>query len=175
MEREQRIFAVTDLLAWFASGAMAQEPSRQIVDLVFNVESLAFSVEDLGAGVQGLQVRETATETWMELPADILFDVDKAHIRAAAEPALRRAAHLIRKGARDTVVIAGHRRQGLAGLRPQAFRATLGGGADVVCRTRRTEQRAFSGQGVRFDASGRAQHEAGRFRRPRRPPAESTS
>jgi outer membrane protein OmpA-like peptidoglycan-associated protein len=58
--------------------------------------------------VQALQVRETATETRIELPAEILFDFDKADIRAAAEPALRQAAEVIRKGARGTVRIDGH-------------------------------------------------------------------
>lgn len=69
---------------------------------------LAFRVENVGGQVQALQVRETATEMRIELPADILFDFDKADIRAAAEAALRQAAEIIRKAARGTVRIEGH-------------------------------------------------------------------
>ena len=69
---------------------------------------LIFKVEDLGGKVESLQVRETATETRIELPADILFDFDKADIRPAAAPALKQAAEIIRKGARGTVTVEGH-------------------------------------------------------------------
>jgi outer membrane protein OmpA-like peptidoglycan-associated protein len=69
---------------------------------------LEFRVENVSSEVQALQVRETATETRIELPADILFDFDKADIRAAAETALNQAAEVIRKGARGTVRIEGH-------------------------------------------------------------------
>ncbi len=70
--------------------------------------NLTFHVQDLGGQVQALQVRETATETRIELPADILFDFDKADLRPTAETALRQAAEVIRKGARGTVRIEGH-------------------------------------------------------------------
>jgi hypothetical protein len=79
-----------------------------VENLAFTIESLNFKVENLGGQVHALQVRETATETRIELPADILFDFDEAEIRAAAEPALRQAAEVIRKGARGTVRIDGH-------------------------------------------------------------------
>jgi outer membrane protein OmpA-like peptidoglycan-associated protein len=69
---------------------------------------LAFRIDNLGGQVQTLQVRETATETRIELPADILFDFDKADIRPAAETALKQAAEVIRKGARGTVRVEGH-------------------------------------------------------------------
>lgn len=92
--------AVASLLL-MASVADAQDIAGRIVDLVFRVE-------DLGGRVQSLQVRETKTETRIELPADILFDFDKAELRASAEPALNQAAEVIRKGARGTVTIEGH-------------------------------------------------------------------
>jgi outer membrane protein OmpA-like peptidoglycan-associated protein len=104
----ERLIAVAAVLAWHPLSVRAEQLSGQIVDLVFNVESLVFRVEDLGGGVQRLQIRETATETRIELPADILFDFDKFDIRASAEPALKRAADLIRKGARGATMIAGH-------------------------------------------------------------------
>jgi outer membrane protein OmpA-like peptidoglycan-associated protein len=77
-------------------------------DLVFATVDLVFRVENVGGQVQALQVRETATETRIELPADILFDFDKAEIRPAAEAALKQAAEVIRKGARGVVRIEGH-------------------------------------------------------------------
>lgn len=92
--------AVASLLL-MASVAGAQDNAGRIVDLVFRIE-------DIGGRVQSLQVRETKTETRIELPADILFDFDKADLRASAEPALNQAAEVIRKGARGTVTIEGH-------------------------------------------------------------------
>jgi outer membrane protein OmpA-like peptidoglycan-associated protein len=97
----RRLLAAVVLGAFCATGAHAQQPAGQVLDLIFKVEDLAGKVESL-------RVRETATETRIELPADILFDFDKADIRPAAGPALKQAADLIRKGARGTVTIEGH-------------------------------------------------------------------
>ena len=88
--------------------AGAQELTGEAIALEFKVLDLIFRVEDLGGRVQSLQVRETATETRIELPADILFDFDKAEIRATAEPALKQAADVLRQRARGTVTIEGH-------------------------------------------------------------------
>jgi outer membrane protein OmpA-like peptidoglycan-associated protein len=77
-------------------------------DLAFKIDDLRFKVDDLGGRVQTLQVRETATETRIELPADILFDFDKADIRPTAEPALKQAADVLRQRARGTVLVEGH-------------------------------------------------------------------
>lgn len=85
-------------------------------DLVFNtldltadgLLNLTFQVQDLGGQVQALQMRETATETRIELPADILFDFDKADIRIAAESALKQAADVLRQRARGTVTVEGY-------------------------------------------------------------------
>jgi outer membrane protein OmpA-like peptidoglycan-associated protein len=104
-----RAFAAVLIGTLCASGALAQQPiSGKVIDLVFKVENLAFKVEDLAGKVQTLRVKETKTETRIELPADILFDFDKADIRSAAEPALKQVAELVRKSARGTVRIEGH-------------------------------------------------------------------
>jgi outer membrane protein OmpA-like peptidoglycan-associated protein len=95
-----RLLATVMLGALCATAAHAQQPSGQVLDLIFRIE-------DLGGRVESLQVRETATEVRIELPADILFDFDKADIRATAAPALKQAAELIRTGARGTVTIEG--------------------------------------------------------------------
>jgi len=97
----RRLLAAIALGALCAMPAHAQEHAGKILDLIFKVE-------DLGGKVESLQVRETETETRIELPADILFDFDKADIRPTAAPALKQAAEIIRKGARGTVTIEGH-------------------------------------------------------------------
>jgi outer membrane protein OmpA-like peptidoglycan-associated protein len=51
---------------------------------------------------------ETATTIEVTLPADILFDFDKADIRPAAQNALREVAELIRGKARGPVAIQGY-------------------------------------------------------------------
>jgi outer membrane protein OmpA-like peptidoglycan-associated protein len=120
-----RALSALAALAIVASAAHAQDgtisgqsagltgDTRDLVSEVLELAAgsplnLVFQVQDLGASVQTLQVRETATETRIELPADILFDFDKADIRPVAETALKQAAEVIRKGARGTVRIEGH-------------------------------------------------------------------
>jgi outer membrane protein OmpA-like peptidoglycan-associated protein len=104
----RRYLLAATLLLLTASAASAQDIAGEVRDLVFQTGDLEFRVEDLGGRVQSLQVRETATETRIELPADILFDFDKALIRATAEPALNQAAEVLRERARGTVTIEGH-------------------------------------------------------------------
>jgi outer membrane protein OmpA-like peptidoglycan-associated protein len=104
----QRLVVVTVLVALCAAGAQAQQLSGQVLDLVFKIQDLVFKIDDLGGKVQSLQVRQTATETRIDLPADVLFDFDRADIRADAEPTLKQVADLIRKGARGTIMIEGH-------------------------------------------------------------------
>jgi len=94
-------------LALATTTAQAQE-TGDIRLLDFPIRDLLFRVEDLAGRVQTLQVRETATETRIELPADILFDFDKADIRPEAAAALKQAAELIRQGAKGTIRIEGH-------------------------------------------------------------------
>jgi outer membrane protein OmpA-like peptidoglycan-associated protein len=95
------------MAAWL-SPAVAQELAGKIETLVFQTVDLVFKVDDLGGRVETLQVKQTATETRIELPADILFDFDKADIRPAASAALKQAADLLRASARGTVRIEGH-------------------------------------------------------------------
>jgi outer membrane protein OmpA-like peptidoglycan-associated protein len=112
----RRLIAAAALGMLCTMGAQAQQQVsgevRNLVfsvqNLVFKVDDLVFNVEDVGGQVQTLQVRETSTETRIELPADILFDFDKFDLRPTAEPALKQAADVIRKGARGTVLIEGH-------------------------------------------------------------------
>jgi outer membrane protein OmpA-like peptidoglycan-associated protein len=105
----RRLIMAFALSAAVSIQASAQEAlTKEALDLVFTIEPIVFKVENLAGETQTLQVKETALETRIELPADILFDFDKADLRPAAETALRQAAELIRQGARGTVRIEGH-------------------------------------------------------------------
>lgn len=101
-------YAIAVALLLLAASAGAQDIAGEVRDLVFRTGDLVFRVEDLGGRVQSLQVRETRTETRIELPADILFDFDQAVIRATAEPALTQAAEVLRQRAQGIVTIEGH-------------------------------------------------------------------
>ena len=111
-----RLIAAVAVGAMCAWSAYAQEQiTGKTLDLVFPIEPLVFKVENLGgksedlaAQVLELEVKETATETRIELPADILFDFDKADIRPNAAAALKQAADVIRNRAKGTVRIEGH-------------------------------------------------------------------
>lgn len=104
-----RLIAAALLSTLCASGAVAQQQlSGQVLNLAFSTETLVFKIENLAGQVQSLQVKETATETRIELPADILFDFDKADIRPVAETALKQVGNLIRASARGAVTIEGH-------------------------------------------------------------------
>jgi|SRR5712671_704601 len=83
--------------------------------LVFREENLAEAAQNLGGAgqslggqVQGLQVKETATETRIALAADILFDFDKADIRPTAALALNQVAGMLRQRAVGVARIEGH-------------------------------------------------------------------
>jgi len=77
-----RAAAVLAAILLGLSAAWAQEMQGEVLDLVYPVENLA-------GQAQNLAVKETATETRIELPADILFDFDKADIRPSAADALK--------------------------------------------------------------------------------------
>jgi outer membrane protein OmpA-like peptidoglycan-associated protein len=102
--------AMLVVAALCACGVAAQENvGGEVIDLELPAPlGLVFQVENLGGQVQSLQVRETATEARIELPADILFDFDKFDIRPGAEAALKQAADILRQRAKGTVRIEGH-------------------------------------------------------------------
>ena len=65
-------------------------------------------VSALNATVSGLNTRVTDTATIIDLPADALFDFDKATLTAAAEGELRKAAELIRQSPAGPIGVIGH-------------------------------------------------------------------
>lgn len=91
------------LLAGLAGArAGVQELQKfKIIDLVFRVESVGGQVEDL-------KVKETETEVRIDLAADVLFDFDKADIKAVAADTLKQVAKVIREKARGSVRIEGY-------------------------------------------------------------------
>ena len=100
-------------IAFVAMPALAEEGGRDLApsikDLVPTVKDLVFTVKPLDLRIEDMiRVKEAAKETTIELPADILFDFDKADIRAEAEVALTAAVELVRSGAKGTVRIEGH-------------------------------------------------------------------
>jgi outer membrane protein OmpA-like peptidoglycan-associated protein len=64
-------------------------------------------VKDLEAAKKDLNAKESELEVRVELPADVLFDVDKADIRADAARALAQLATVIRAYS-GAVALTGH-------------------------------------------------------------------
>jgi len=91
------------LLALVPLACLAQQAPNN-----FKVLDLQFKVEDMGGKVEGLRVKETATEVRVEMAADILFDFDKAILKPQAEATLRQMASLILSRGSGKVLIEGH-------------------------------------------------------------------
>ena len=95
-----RSVALAAALLIMAAASFAQNPAGVALtypsrDLVYPVEDLKGATteiknkaDELKAPATALEVKETATELKISLLGDILFDFDKAEIRAAAEPTL---------------------------------------------------------------------------------------
>jgi outer membrane protein OmpA-like peptidoglycan-associated protein len=66
------------------------------------------TVSDLTGDVSGLDIRVTDTATIVDLPADALFEFDKADLTPGAEAELRKAAELIRKAPPGAIAVIGH-------------------------------------------------------------------
>lgn len=66
------------------------------------------TVSDLKGDVSGLNIRVTDTATIVDLPADALFEFDKADLTPGAEAELRKAAELIRKAPPGAIEVIGH-------------------------------------------------------------------
>ncbi len=89
-----------------AAGAVS---NGQVVDLVAPISDIEAPAKDIEAVVEDLLwVKEGTNEVKIELPADILFDFDRAEIRPDAAIALESAAEIIRTRAKGRVEINGH-------------------------------------------------------------------
>ena len=83
---------------------------RSTRDLVLRTDDLVFRIVDTSGEVRDLRVRETDEEIQIALNADVLFDFDKADLKADAKGTLEKAAAMIReKAAKGAAVrIGGH-------------------------------------------------------------------
>jgi outer membrane protein OmpA-like peptidoglycan-associated protein len=116
------------------SAFCAEELKPTALDLIYKALDLKYASEDLGGGGQqlkskeegttgassalksqvldlvasGADIQESATEIKISLQGEILFDFDKADIRAAAEPTLAQVAKMIQSYSKARVLIEGH-------------------------------------------------------------------
>jgi outer membrane protein OmpA-like peptidoglycan-associated protein len=97
----------------FAAPVFAEQFTSDLApttkDLGGGVRELTFAVSDLQHRIEDIfTVKEAAKEITIELPADILFNFDKADIRPEAIVALSAAANFILASSKGTVKIFGH-------------------------------------------------------------------
>lgn len=98
------------------SVAQTTSPGERILELRGKVSALTYRVTDLkGNAVRDiipeereLSVAESATETRINLSADVLFEFDRATLNPEAETMLRKAADLILQSSGSSVRIEGH-------------------------------------------------------------------
>lgn len=116
-------WCVLTLLAACSSGEEAETPSNEVAprlatsdaastvgtsEPVASSGGLTAPVSALSADRSDLNVRVTGLGTIIDLPADALFDYDKATLTPAAETELRKAAELIRRGPPGRIQVIGH-------------------------------------------------------------------
>jgi len=98
-----------------AEAAVARLGSRRAVDVKATIvqvvgltSGVTGNVQQVRQAMQDLGATETDLEVHVELPADVLFDFDKADIRADAASALAKVATIIRAYPSGTVTLEGH-------------------------------------------------------------------
>ncbi len=97
-----------------------------------------------------LGARRTDGDIVVDLPADVLFDFDKATIRPDAEPALRKASELLRGYPAATVMIGGH----TDAKGDDAYNDALS-----LRRAKAVAERLSQGSSVRLEAKGFGERE----------------
>jgi outer membrane protein OmpA-like peptidoglycan-associated protein len=101
-----RFFAL--LLAVLLSGS-AFAAQTNVRDLVYKTSDLSYRTVDLVFAIQDLyRMVATLKEVTIELPADVLFDFDKADIRSDAALSLKEVARILREQAKGPVRVEGH-------------------------------------------------------------------
>ncbi|HSP13731.1 MAG TPA: OmpA family protein [Thermoanaerobaculia bacterium] len=99
-----------------AEAAVARLGGKRALDLrvtVLNIVGLqaravVANVQEVKQAMSALNAQETATEISVQLPADVLFDFDKADIRPDAAQALTHLATLIRANPGGRTRLEGH-------------------------------------------------------------------
>ncbi len=121
----------------------------QIVGTVLEIKGVASGVagktEALQAALKDLGAQVTAQEIRIELAADVLFDFDKASLRAEAKPSLDKVVEVLKSYPKASAKIEGHTdgkgdaayNQKLSERRAESVRAWLAGnGASLNMSTR---------------------------------------
>jgi outer membrane protein OmpA-like peptidoglycan-associated protein len=102
-------FALVVLMLAGGSLRAQQEAADPGPPYQLKVLDLVLRVQDFGERVEDLVVRESDTETRVELAADVLFDFDKADLLPKAEETLTRAAAFVKERNKGGVIrIEGH-------------------------------------------------------------------
>lgn len=98
-----------------AEAAAAKLGGKPALDLVFPVleirglqSGIVSTVQEVRQAMRDLGATETDLEVRVELPADVLFDFDKAEIRSDAARALAQLATLIRAYPSGSATLEGH-------------------------------------------------------------------
>ena len=135
--------------------------------------ALTGSVSSLNADISGLNVRTSDTQLIVDLPADTLFEFDRADLTPAATANLAKVADLIRQAPAGAIEVAGHtdakgddaynlklseqRAQAVAdwmreqaGIRQRQFRATGKGEAEPAAANQTSD--------AKDDPAGRAKN-----------------
>ncbi|MGP6159687.1 MAG: OmpA family protein [Vulcanimicrobiaceae bacterium] len=101
--------ALLSFLLLAAATAASDPPGKAPTEaLGGRVIDLVFRVDDIGAHVQSLAVKESRTEVHIDLASDVLFDFDSADLLPEARRALATAAQIIRTQAHGQVRILGY-------------------------------------------------------------------
>src|SRR5579871_3899049 len=87
--------------------ATAHAKSYPVDTISFGSDPITFSIGPLSFPSEPVRT-ETATTIEVTLPADILFDFDKADLRPSAQGALHEMAQLLRERAHGPVTIQGY-------------------------------------------------------------------
>jgi len=139
---------------WCAAPACAAEYlvrnlSFGVTTIAFQVGTITFNVSNLNF-LSGLIITETATSLEVSLPADVLFDLDKADIRPDAQSPLHEVAQLLREKASGSVTIQGH----TDALGTDSYNQTLSERRAAAVKTWLTTREGLSGLSFTTKGSG---------------------
>ena len=98
--------------AWDPAAKLGTKRALDVVPSVLEIRGLqsgiVSTVQEVRRAMQDLGATETDLEVRVELPADVLFDFDKADIRSDAASALAQLATLIRAYPSGSATLEGH-------------------------------------------------------------------
>lgn len=100
--------AAADAAVARLAGKTSVAIERRVLAIEGLTSGITASVQEVRKAMQDLGARETELEVRIELPADVLFDFDRADIRADAAAALAHLATVIRAHPSSTTDLIGH-------------------------------------------------------------------